>query len=84
MRSSLKSTLFSGWNLMRWFRLGLGIAIIFQFIQQKDIFIGMIGVTLLLQAAFNVGCCANGNCSVSPSDKSNTKTLEETTFEEIK
>jgi uncharacterized membrane protein HdeD (DUF308 family) len=83
MLSSLKSTILSGWNLNRWFRLGLGIIILFQYFQQKDIFIAMIAVTLLLQAIFNVACCGSGNCAVND-NKNSTKSVEDTTYEEIK
>lgn len=83
MLSSLKSTIFSGWNLNRWFRLGLGIIILIQYFFQKDPFIALIGVTLLLQALFNVACCGSGNCVVNER-KHASKTIEETTYEEIK
>lgn len=82
MFSSLKNTILSGWNLNRWFRLGLGVIIMVQYFAQKDIFIAMIGITLLLQAIFNVACCASGNCAVD--SKKTSKSIEETTYEEIK
>ncbi|MBL7836745.1 MAG: hypothetical protein JNM67_04455 [Bacteroidetes bacterium] len=83
MLSSLKSTIFSGWNLNRWFRLSLGIIILIQYFQQKDIFIALIAVTLLLQAIFNVACCGSGNCAVNDK-KPSSKSIEETSYEEIK
>lgn len=83
MLSSLKSTILSGWNLNRWFRLGLGIIILFQYFETKDIFIALIGFTLLLQAVFNVACCGSGNCAVKD-NKESSKSIEETTYEEIK
>jgi hypothetical protein len=45
--------------------------------------IAMIAVTLLLQAIFNVACCGSGNCAVND-NKNSTKSVEDTTYEEIK
>jgi hypothetical protein len=83
MWTNLKSILFSGWNLNRGIRLVLGIAILFQYFEQKDFFIAMISVMLILQAVFNVGCCGSGNCAVEPL-KTKSQEREDTTFEEIK
>jgi len=81
MFKTIKDILLSGWNLNRGIRLILGIAILFQYFQQPDIFILMIGLMLILQALFNVACCSNGNCKIEPKS---TKNIDETTFEEIK
>lgn len=81
MLNSIKQILLSGWNLNRVIRLILGIAILIQYLQQRDIFILMISVMLILQALFNVACCSNGNCKIEPKT---SKNKEETTFEEIK
>ncbi len=81
MFKTIKDILLSGWNLNRGIRLILGIAILFQYFQQPDIFILMIGLMLILQALFNVACCSNGNCRIEPKS---TKNIDETTFEEIK
>ncbi len=83
MWTNLKSILFSGWNLNRGIRLILGIAILFQYFEQKDVFIAMISGMLILQAVFNVGCCGTGNCAVEPRDRK-SQSIEDTTFEEIK
>ena len=82
MWTNLKSILLSGWNLNRGIRLILGIAILFQYFEQKDIFIAMISVMLLLQAIFNVGCCANGNCQTTPRQTRDTN-IDNTKYEEI-
>ena len=83
MWTNLKSILLSGWNLNRGIRLILGIAILFQYFEQKDFFIAMISVMLILQAVFNVGCCGSGNCAVE-TRKTKSQAIEDTTFEEIK
>jgi hypothetical protein len=83
MWTNLKSILFSGWNLNRGIRLILGIAILFQYFEQKDFFIAMISGMLILQAVFNVGCCGSGNCAVEPR-QTKSQAIEDTTFEEIK
>lgn len=83
MWTNLKSILFSGWNLNRGIRLILGIAILFQYFEQKDVFIAMISIMLILQAVFNVGCCGSGNCAVETRDRK-SQSIEDTSFEEIK
>lgn len=83
MWTNLKSILFSGWNLNRGIRLILGIAILFQYFEQKDVFIAMISTMLILQAVFNVACCGSGNCAVEPRDRK-SQSIEDTSFEEIK
>ncbi|HEY1047458.1 MAG TPA: hypothetical protein VGF79_13510 [Bacteroidia bacterium] len=83
MKFNFSNTLLKGWSFSRWLRLILGLSIAIQTIYQPDFIMGTLALTLLLQAVFNVGCCAGGNCSVSNKTQSE-QTLENTTFEEIK
>ncbi|HNP98357.1 MAG TPA: hypothetical protein PKK99_04850 [Bacteroidia bacterium] len=52
----------STWNFVRVLRLILGITLLVQTIQNKDLFSGVIGGFLLFQAITNTGCCGVSNC----------------------
>lgn len=79
----MKQTLFSGWHLMRFLRLGMGILMAVQFFQTNDKIVGVIGLLLLYQALFNKGCCGANDCA-SSAKKSSNKAIEDINFEEIK
>lgn len=79
---TIKETLFSNWNFMRWVRLALGIVAGIQAIEFHDTLLGFLSVFLLFQSLTNTGCCGSGGCAVPRS-----KTIEkdqEIEFEEIK
>ena len=67
---------------MRWLRLGIGSAMLFQGIHATDNISIFLGVFLLVQAVTNTGCCAT-SCSSSQLTQS-TKGDEEPSFEIIK
>ncbi len=67
---------------MRVLRAALGIYILVQGIQGGVWLYILLGGVFALNALLNVGCCATGNCSVSPSQKTNS--LEDVKFEEIR
>ncbi len=75
-------SLFTGWNFIRWLRLIMGIAIAFQAIETKDMFVGIIAVLLIYQAIANAGWCGVNNCTV-PSTKNNNQ-LQEPEYKELK
>ncbi|MEO6814252.1 MAG: hypothetical protein ABI172_10005 [Ginsengibacter sp.] len=79
---TIKQTLLSGWNFMRFLRLGFGIFFIVQGIQTHDTLIGLAGAFFLFTAVTNTGCCGAGRCA-SPVQKDATGEPEEITFEEI-
>lgn len=79
---SIKQTLFTGWNFMRFLRLAFGIFFIVQGIQSHDNLTGVVGAFFLITAVTNVGCCGAGSCNVSTSDK-NLTDKEEIEYEEI-
>lgn len=79
----MKQTLFTDWNFMRLLRLGLGIYIAIQAVQTHNILSGVIALFFLFQALTNTGCCGSNGCAV-PIKKSNSDTIEEIEFEEIK
>lgn len=67
---------------MRFLRLVLSVFLIVEAIRNYDVLFGVIGAVLLLQAAFNVGCCSNGACYRASTDEGNEN--KEVVFEEIK
>lgn len=83
-RKEIISLITQGWNLSRFIRLGLGLLLMWQTIASKDFIIGMLAATMLLQAVFNTGCCANGACTSPLQKNKSNDTLGETTYEEIK
>lgn len=76
-------TLFTGWNFMRWLRLGLGLFIAIQAIQTHDSLSGFIAAFFLFQVATNTGCCGASGCAV-PLTKNKSDEIEEVEFEEVK
>ena len=76
-------TLLTGWNFMRWLRLGFGVMIGIQAIQGNDTISGVISVFFLYQAVTNTGCCGSNGCAV-PMSKKEEELEKETQYEEIK
>lgn len=76
-------TLLTGWNLMRWVRLLMGIYMAVQAVQLHDQVAGFISAIFLFQAVTNTGCCGGGACAVPVTKKDINKT-EDVQFEEIK
>ena len=75
---TIKKTLFTGWNFMRFLRLGFGIFFLFQAIQTHDTLTGVVGAFFLFTAVTNTGCCGGGSCAVP------TRPLDSTEFSEAK
>lgn len=57
--------LFTGWHLLRFFRLGLGIAIAIQAFRMNDFVAGFIAAIFLFQALSNTGCCGSSACHIT-------------------
>jgi len=73
----------ANWNLMRALRLILGLIIIVQGIQQKELMYAFAGILLSGMAIANIGCCGVGGCNV-PSRKEDKELInKEITYEEI-
>lgn len=77
----MKQATLSNWNFMRFFRLGLGIAIIVQSVMAKDWTMGILGSLFAGMAVFNVGCCGAGGCS-TPTRKTSANT-KDISYEEV-
>lgn len=76
------NNLLKNWNFMRVLRAALGIYILVQGIQTGVWLYILLGGIFSLTALLNVGCCATGNCSISPPQKTNE--AEDVKFEEIR
>ena len=79
---SIKQTLFTGWNLMRFLRLGFGILFLVQAIQTHQTFLGLAGGFFLFTSLTNTGCCAGSSCA-APVNKNESKDVEEISYEEV-
>ena len=79
----INQMLFTGWNFMRWLRLGFGSFIAIQAFQTHDPFAGFIAAFFLFQAVTNTGCCGAGGCAV-PVSKTAENKAENVVFEEVK
>ena len=78
----MKQILFSNWNFVRIFRLGIGLAVLVQAIATRDVLFGLAGILFSGLAIFNVACCGMGGCPTY-SKLNNTHTNHETSFEEV-
>lgn len=79
---SIKQTLFTGWNLMRFLRLGFGLFFVIQAIQTSNTFMGLAGGFFLFTAITNTGCCAGSSCETL-SNKTESSEVEEISYEEV-
>jgi hypothetical protein len=68
-------TVLANWNLLRIFRLVLGIGIAVQGIISKDTVSLVLGLVLAVMAFANAGCCGVNACAVNPVNK--TKSTDE-------
>jgi len=78
---TIRQKIFTGWHLMRWVRLVIGVIFIIEFIRMHDTFMGIAGVFFILTAFANIGCCGTSQCS-SPLQQSKKEMQEEITLEE--
>ena len=77
----MKQTILSNWTLIRFLRLGMGIAILVQAIIAKDVLFTFAGILFTAMPVFNVGCCGTAGCAAPP--KKDQGTLKEITYEEV-
>jgi hypothetical protein len=74
------------WSFTRVLRLLLGAILLGEAIYKTDWMFGVLGVVLLAQAVFNVGCCGAGICDTNhyrQRPKSSDAALKNTTFTEV-
>lgn len=79
----IKNTILTGWNIMRWLRLALGVALAYQAFTTQNGLIGLLAGIVIFQALANTGCCGTSACSTAPG-KHNFGKTEDVEFEEIK
>jgi len=79
---TIKQTLFSQWNLIRWIRLAAGIFLAVQAVQLHDAIAGFLSFIFLFQAVTNTGCCGVSGCAVPTTTKTSNPT-NEVEYEEI-
>ena len=77
----MKHILLKNWNIIRFLRLGIGLAIIVQAIVAKDILFGFAGLLFTSMALFNAACCGVGACTTPSSSKKSTS--KEISYEEV-
>jgi hypothetical protein len=77
----MKQSILSNWNIFRFIRLVMGVAITVQAILMQDIIVGVAGLLITSMAIFNIGCCGTGGCSVS--SKKTSQTTKEISYEEV-
>lgn len=59
-----------GWHVMRWLRLGMGLALLIQSILLKDATMIAASVFFTLMPVFNYSCCGSASCAIDDSSKS--------------
>ncbi|MGZ3862520.1 MAG: hypothetical protein ACXVPN_02605 [Bacteroidia bacterium] len=79
------SIITTNWNFARWFRLALGVILLFEAAKSYDAFFGFLGAIFIMQAVFNAGCCGTQGCSASFTEKQmKTEAVEDVTYTEVK
>ncbi len=71
----------SNWNLIRFIRLALGIAIIVQSAMAGNWTMGILGLAFTAMPVFNIGCCGNSGCATPVNKLSETK--KNISYEEV-
>lgn len=82
----MKALLVTGWSFMRLLRLATGLVGIVFGLKNNDTLLGFAGFFLLLMAAFNLGCCGVGGCTITThkeSAKPRNKEQGDINFEEV-
>jgi hypothetical protein len=77
----MKQTILTNWTLLRFLRLGLGIAIIIQAVMAKDVLFAVLGLAFTAMPVFNIGCCGTAGCAAPP--KKNQDTTKDIIYEEV-
>lgn len=75
-------TYLKAWNLMRIFRLAIGVFLIVQGMLAKDwLFVGA-GFLFSLMPIMNIGCCSASGCNTPV--RKNTGNVEDISYEEVR
>ena len=77
----MKGLILNNWNIIRFLRLGIGLAIIVQAIVAADLLFGLAGLLFTGMAVFNASCCGAGACASRPTlNKTGSKDVS---YEEV-
>lgn len=77
----MKNIIFTNWTLIRFLRLGVGIAILVQAVLARDVLFAFLGIMFTAMPVFDIGCCGRNGCYVPPVKKEvNTKDIS---YEEV-
>ncbi len=80
----MKDAVLNNWSIIRFLRLGIGIAIIVQGIIASDLLFGLAGLLFSGMAVFNAGCCGTSACAPPPVKNSSSVSKDkEITYEEV-
>jgi hypothetical protein len=60
----MKQLIFNNWNILRFMRLAIGVAIIVQGVISKDVLFSIVGIFIAGTAVFNAGCCGKTGCDI--------------------
>jgi hypothetical protein len=77
----MKQKILSNWTLMRFLRLGMGIAILVQAVMAKDMMFAFAGIVFTAMPVFDMGCCGTVGCTVPATNKQNVK--KDIVYEEV-
>ena len=80
---TLRKTIFTGWNFMRWLRLALGLIIAYQAIELHNGVMGLLAGLFMFQALTNTGCCGTAVCNTRPA-RHKPGNIDNLEFEEVK
>ena len=80
---TLRKTIFTGWNFMRWLRLAMGLLVAYQAFELQNGLLGLLAGLFVFQALANAACCGTSACNTTPRKQNSGKTVD-VEFEEIK
>ena len=75
-------TILNGWDLMRIFRMVMGVIALGQAFYTKEFLIGAAGAFLVFMALANIGCCGVNGCGIRPVSRKPEEN-EEVSFEVV-
>ena len=78
----MKQIILTSWTFLRVLRLLIGLAVIVQALIVSDALLGAAGLLFSGMAVFNAGCCGTAGCA-TPTKRSSSKSVNETTYEEV-
>ncbi len=73
---------FKSWDLMRVFRLAMGIFVIVQGVRGGHWALVILGLAVSMMPLWNIGCCGTTGCQVPASKKE--RDVEDISYEEVR